>query len=164
MVKEDRGKGLKFLLIQENIAGDPLLGYADSEKNAKALRKLIAGLEVKIVLYLRRQDQLIESLYTQYIQQGESWTFQEFVDQFTLGEHFDWERVTTSFVSEFGKENLVVRRYGKAYLPERKCLLMEFAEMIGSASLKNLQLAEMKSVFYSRAALEIARLCNSALN
>lgn len=72
------------------------------------------GCQVKVVVYLRRQDELVQSLWNQNVKSGERWnmTFGEFMENkkyryFPL----DYYKKLTQIANIMGKENMIVRVY-----------------------------------------------------
>lgn len=154
---------LNFLVSFEGLSGDPILGYKNSKIIAKILREMTLEFEVKIIIYLRRQDHFIESLYTQKIHEGESYSFHEFINKFDEFS-FNWESLLDSYDNEFGKENLIVRKYDTENLPKSNSILRDFGTIIGSKYMQMIDNNESRNLGYSRDALEVARLTNPYLN
>jgi len=67
-----------IILSNEYYCGSFMDGYAESKNMARKLHYVIGDNNAKILVYLRRQDSFIESIYTQMIHMGESYTFEEF--------------------------------------------------------------------------------------
>jgi hypothetical protein len=156
-------KEVKFVISFEGFSGNIEIGYTNSGIIAEILKGVTAGFDVKIIVYLRRQDLFIESLYTQMIQQGHSFSFQEYINSLNKS-FFSWKSLLDSYKSFFGYENIIVRRYGKEFFRKNSDIIKDFGEIIGSDSLKKLEEMKIGNPGYSRDALEIARLCNPLLN
>lgn len=116
------GRPMRFLMTSEGFSGDPMTGYADAPVVASRLRAATHGFDARIILFLRRQDDFIESWYTQRIHEGRSETFDEFLQLIRL-EEMSWLRLAEAYAAEFGRENIIVRRYHKAFYPEPADLL-----------------------------------------
>lgn len=160
----DKNRGAHtFLLSWEGLSGDPVTGFNNTLFIAKALKNISADIATKIIIYLRRQDSFIESLYTQSIHQGGGQSFQDYIggiDRFA----YNWERLVTDYASCFGKENVILRRYDKKRLPHSESLLDDFAAIIGASSLNGVPGGRETNQGYSRDALELARICNLQLS
>ena len=123
---------------------------------------------VTIVMYLRRQDEFVESMYTQSIHQGGGQGFDDFVEQFH-DRPLQWHRLVDAYGARFGYDHLVVRRYHRAFLPENDSLIRDFLLAVGlrpsiiEALLKNHK-ADTPNKGYSAPAIAIARLTNPYLN
>ncbi|MCP4361006.1 MAG: hypothetical protein GY796_23615 [Chloroflexi bacterium] len=163
--QKKEGEGVRFLMSWEGFSGNPLSGYKNAGIVAEHLKKITDYMDVRIIVYLRRQDDFLESLYTQKIHEGESYTFQSFIETYSTS-LFDWERFLHCYSEHFGKENVIARRYDKAFLPESDSLLKDFSQVVG---IDNEQLLSHIDTLtpnrgYSRDALEIARLSNPHLS
>lgn len=92
------------------------------------LRKLCADLAetVKVVVSLRRQDEIIESGYNQSIKAGR--TDQVFnLDSMRHG--YDWYQALERWAGSFGRDNLCVRVYDR--LTRKSGIVADFADAIG---------------------------------
>ena len=152
-----------FVLSWEGFSGDPYCGYDNAASVAEALRRATEGFDVTILVFVRRQDQLIESLYTQRIHEGESLRFSEFST--SLGRSaFDWDRHLAGFEEAFGQQNIIVRPYDRCFLPNEDSLLEEFGNLVGCPWLSAVARGGAPNAGYTRDALEIARLVNPHLD
>ena len=132
------------------------------EKSAYVGRiaKAFEGYEVKIVLYLRRQDRWIESWYNQQIKNGNHLPLEmlSFVDH----HHYllDYSRMLETWAGHFGRDNIVVRAYEKEQLPNG--LFADFAEAVGLGDPGQYPLREAAryNAQLDRDALEFLNLCN----
>ena len=153
----------RFVLRWEGFSGDPYTGYGNAECVAETLRKVTKGHHVTLVVFLRRQDQLVESLYTQRIHEGGSLGFRDFWE--SLGElAFDWDRHLSAFENQFGKQNIRVRAYDRTFLPDSESLIETFGELIDCPNLPTTSNSNAANAGYTRDALEIARLVNPHLD
>ena len=152
-----------FIMSFEGFSGDLKQGYKNSHFVAKTLREATHEFDVTIIVYLRRQDTFLESVYTQFIQQGESFSFSEFMGNYDTSS-FNWYQLINNYSELFGINNIILERYDKKYLPDKKSLVKNFSNIIGSKSLKELESEKNHNIGYDMAALEVARLCNPLLN
>lgn len=159
----------RFVLSQEGLSGDPgfgndlsFAGYKNAEIIAESLSRITENLDVEIIIYIRRQDTFIESLYTQRIHEGGYDSFNDFLTRLPE-DAFNWEFLLNSYSKHFGKENINLRIYDKLYLPSKDSLLKDFSEVINSKSLLKRSMPSMNRGF-SREALEIARITNRNLS
>lgn len=153
-----------YLLSWEGFSGDALKGYANVAIVAEHLQRMTEQFDVKIIVYLRRQDDFLESIYTQKIHEGASYAFHSFVEMLP-DTSFDWARLLAAYGDRFGKENLIVRRYDKAFLPKSDSLLKDFLQIVG-VDFNKLDVEKKELIpnrGYSRDALEIAKLANPYL-
>jgi hypothetical protein len=152
------------------LSSEFLTGMDSTSFNLVPVRKIAQCLkdaagdffDVKIILYLRRIDLWIESMYTQFISDGGYLRFSEFMLEHKL-EDFDYSNLIEGYESIFGQDNIILRIYDKKHLPEKDSLLKDFAEIIGSKYLAEVDLnsySEKKSNSgFNSNAVEIARLC-----
>lgn len=154
----------KYVISFEGLSGNPDIGYANSEIIASSLKKITDNLtainQVKIIVYLRRQDDFIESLYNQVIKQGGSETFEEFIETFNETS-FNWHIFLQSYEKYFNKKNLIVRRYDKKYLPTSTSITEDFYKILQIKEFKQEALSSNKGL--SLDGMEIARTVNSHL-
>lgn len=155
----------KFIISSEKFSGDPHKGYKNSDTIAEIWRNItdLLDVNVKIIVYLRRQDRFIQSLYTQQIHQGKSFSFSEFIDKFDSNS-FNWQLLLSHYESSFSRSQLIVRPYSKYNLPDKNSLFHDFASIIGSRKLKSFNRNKVSNKGYSKDALEIARLINPQLD
>lgn len=150
----------RVILSSEALCGSPSDGYRNSNAVFSMLRDATNQYNVKIVIFLRRQDSFVESMYTQMIQQGESLEFESFLEQYNQPDALDYRRMLDDLRSCFGNQNLIVRSYHES---SEIGLLADFGEIIGSKALRYSEQGD-KNTSYSRHALEIARICNRSLD
>lgn len=155
----------RYLMSWEGFSGNYSSGYSNSNAVAENIRMATKNIDVKIIVYLRSQDDFIESLYTQEIHGGKSFAFQEFVSSLP-SKSFNWEIFLASFEKQFGENNMIVRKYNKAFLPEPDSLFKDFYGLIGInyEELFSPEIPLTPNRGYSRNALKIARVCNPYLD
>ncbi len=152
----------RFIISSEAFSGTVYQGYKNSRLVSENLRAVTSGFDVNIIVYLRRQDDFIESMYTQMIHEGRSISFRDYVDQLD-NLSFRWDLLLNDYARSFDKNNIIVRRYHKKYLPNKESILNEFGGLIGARSLSLESNSRPTNQGYSRDALEIARLINPHL-
>jgi hypothetical protein len=151
-----------YVLSWEGFCGSPTNGYLNAACLAEMLRESTAEFDTRVVVYLRRQDTFIESMYTQVIQQGESLSFEDFLAGFRDPASLDYERILDAFASVFGHDHVVARSYDNAR--ESGGVINDFGRILNSRTLQQFELRTRLNVSYSRTALEIARACNPHLD
>src|SRR5690625_7585565 len=107
-------QNLLYLIISEHFSGNPFIGFSNVHIIAETLWEITKDLDldIYIIVYLRRQDDFIESMYTQSIHLGDSHSFEEFINGFDESA-FDWEYILDSYSKWFGKDRSEERRVGK---------------------------------------------------
>jgi len=165
-----KNENTKFIISTEQLSGDPgfitdswTSGYINSRLIAESLKEITNGFDVKIIVYLRRQDLLVESLYTQKIKEGGSESFNNFISNFSV-KSFDWEYFLSHYSEYFNKENIFIRKYDKSYLPNKSSLIDDFSSIINSEYLIQNSESKLINKGYNRDALEIALLLNEHLS
>ena len=162
--KLDKNPSLRFVASAEEFSGDPFKAFSNSGWIAQNLFEITKelNLDIKIIVFLRRQDEFMESMYTQSIHLGASHSFEEFLSEYEEGV-FDWYRLVESYAQIFGKANVYVKRYHKDFLPENDSLLHQMGEVLGSPLLKQFKGTNPRNRGLSRDALEITRITNNYL-
>lgn len=101
------------------------------QRTKEAFEKI--GCQVKVVVYLRRQDELVQSLWNQNVKSGERWniTFEEFIEKkkyryFPLNYH----KKLTQIAAVMGKENVIVRVYEREQF-EGHDLIIDYTKTLG---------------------------------
>ena len=92
------------------------------------------GLDLKIIIYLRRQDSFIESLYAQKIKETKnSYTFFEFLESEHVSNWpLDYASGLDVLSAVVGKENLIIRLYEKTqYQGAEHTLFSDFLDIFG---------------------------------
>ena len=164
LVKEN----YNYIMSSEGFSGNPYTGYKNTSIVASHINKVLSKIDtdVKIIVYLRRQDDFVESLYTQSVLKDAHHSFDDFINSLPASA-FDWYSLLSCYANFFGKENIIVRRYDKNYfLQSNTNLLKDFLASLNFNSEEFLLENEIiqPNRGYNRESLEIARLCNSYLD
>jgi hypothetical protein len=162
--KLNENPSMRFIASAEEFSGDPFTAFANSGWVAKNLFEITKelNLDIKIIVYIRRQDDFVESMYTQSIHLGSSQTFDEFLGGYDQ-QAFDWYRLIESYSEVFGKANIIVRRYHKSFLPEPDTIIHQMGEILSSSTLKQFEGTNPRNRGLSRDAIEITRITNRFL-
>jgi len=153
-----------LVFSHEDLSGNPFDGYKNSYCIAQALREMTKGSEVIIIVYLRRQDFFVESFYDMRIRGGGHRTFNDFNENVIKGNTLNWHELLKNYAHFFGKENIITHKYDKNSLPEKNSLIIDFANIISSETLRNVSLAQFYNSGINRDALEIIKLSNKYLD
>lgn len=81
---------------------------------------------IKIILYLRRQDEMLESGILQQIKTNIKVLNSNILEELPYRDHLDYFTLTKKFDSIFGEENVVLKPYSKKFLPKDDSLLKDF--------------------------------------
>lgn len=94
----------------EVLLGNPYQAYPHSSRTMERLAQVTEGYDVHCVIYFRRQDSFIESLYKQSLQEGNAHTTEEFIALLPL-DRFGWNHLADSLVSAFGETRVSIFPY-----------------------------------------------------
>ncbi len=73
------------------------------------------GMDLKVIVYLRRQDEFVQSRYRQRIKAGETFSFYEFLDTLRQNNYpLDFYDSLNKISGAIGKDNLIIRIYEKS--------------------------------------------------
>lgn len=118
-IKSKWNNGMEFAikcLENKNVIISSEHSYSDADKFIADARKKYEN--VKVIVYLRRQDREIESLYNQLIKNGDEYNvFKKYIFSDAVPENFLEYALKLDELSQIiGKENLIVRIYEKQQL------------------------------------------------
>lgn len=117
-------KDKKIIISSENF---------HSRVSAEKLENLsgcFAGHDVKIVMYMRRQDQWIDSAFRQFVQAGNQRPIDKIAEHIINTKAVDYRWQIDIWGSVFGYENVIPRVYEKAYL-QGGDTVSDFSSIIG---------------------------------
>jgi len=154
-----------FIISNEKLSGDKNSGYLNSNELAKSLKTITErlNLDVTIIVFIRRQDAFIESLYTQRIYNGETFTFDEYLSRLNQN-WFRWDKLLDSFAYHFGHNNILCGIYDKHYLPNQNSLVNQFGSFINSKFLKFYTSSPDDNSGYSQSALQYLNMISPHLD
>ncbi|SKA73924.1 hypothetical protein SAMN02745704_00556 [Paucidesulfovibrio gracilis DSM 16080] len=128
------------------------------------LARLFEDNEVKIIVYLRRQDLFMESRYTQSVKNGLDLSFADYLG-LHAGNHNDWGHLVDAYAAHFGVENIIVKAYERSELKDGD-IVADFVDTVGlpDALLSMLSTgsmsAEQQNTSYNGHALKVHRVFN----
>lgn len=171
--KWDRGMEIALGYLEDKnviISAENIYGIETNKFIADAKKKYD---NIKVVVYLRRQDRAIESLYSQRIKSGLEYipyykpynTFEEFIDSYVVsGNYLGYLSKLDSISQIIGKENLIVRIYEKQQLVGNNTIT-DFLSVLGISSYQ-LYSGEnlITNLSLSGNYVEIKRIINSIQN
>jgi hypothetical protein len=137
-------------------------GFCKLWDNIPNLRKMIPkDFHVKIIYYVRRQDDQLEAVYNQVVRDPkgrETHTFQEYIGNGYLI-MMDYEKVLAAWEESFGKENIIVRCYEKNQLKTN--IFIDFLDAIGMEMDDNFIIPEGRiNPSLDWDIIEFIRICN----
>ncbi len=120
--------------------------------------------QIKIIVYLRRQDQVIQSFWAQKIKESSTITFDNYMKKEKY-RHFrlDYAARLQEFADIVGMDNLIVRCYEKQqYLGEQKTIMSDFLHILGLEITEEYKNSEkVYNISLEGTYLEIKRLFNT---
>jgi len=114
----------------QNIEKNSLLSFEEfynlSDENIKVFISELKRYDqdIKILIYLRRQDEKEISGILQGIKTGNIFNMQNF--EFVYKPILDYYKIIKKWERYVGKENIIIRPYNKKFLPERDSLIKDF--------------------------------------
>jgi len=137
-------KSKKYFLSYEGYSGN-YLDRSNAPQIARSLKKITNSFDTKIIIFLRRQDLFLESIYKQIIQEGSSISFRKFIQNYDY-ESLNWYKLLKVFSNNFGSENIILRIFSKEDLPQSNSLYHEFGEILDSQTLRSVNNVEKQNV------------------
>jgi hypothetical protein len=123
----------------------------------KGLLDQISG-DIKIVLYLRRQDEFLYSSYSTYVKSGGTVPFYEKCNKL-LPARYNYHEITRKWSNIFGKENMIIRTFEKARL-QKGSIIDDFLDAIDAEASGDYTIPENQNFSLDGNTLEFLRLLN----
>lgn len=137
--------GRRLLISDEGISGSLWDGYGVGLRSAERLHAVLGG-GARILVLVRRQDEMLRSVHAQYVNEGGTRSLRQFLagrgvegSEFSL-RHLEYDRLVARYVELFGRDRVWVAPY--EYLweePDR--LVGELCRFIGLHAPANLSRA-----------------------
>ena len=126
------------------------------KKHIDILKSELQSYEVKIILYLRRQDLRLESLYTQEVKFG--WCSTDILTFFEKKKQIlDYYRFLEPWKQTFGLENIIVRPLEKTQISN---ICYDILNIIGITNYADFREVDNKNIKPGRKALEVLKIAN----
>ncbi|AFV87012.1 hypothetical protein [Alteromonas mediterranea] len=124
------------------------------------MNQLSSLFNIKIIVFLRRQDKFMESSYSTIIKAGGNIGFDAFFEtHLKLKERYDFSLLLNRWSSFFDKSSLIVKDYETEV--QQKGLLNSFFDITGiDGSALQLE-SENQNISWPASVIELARLCNT---
>lgn len=122
------------------------------------------GYDLRVVVYLKRQDLWIESDFKQHVKGGSPWvgTFEELLARRLSRGTLDYHRLMSYWAAHVGRTAVTVVPLNPSQAPDYA--LCRFLEVIGLAPPKDLQNVERQNVSPPAALIEAARYIKAVLS
>lgn len=129
-----------------------------NDESINLLYNLLEKFTTKIIVYLRRQDQMMQAVFLQNVKAGK--VKEKFRENYSNYKYNYWE-VLEKWASFFGRSNLIVRTYEKTRFVKND-LFEDFFSITGVNSLDGLKFLERNAnPRLSRPCLEYKRISNA---
>jgi len=134
----------RLLISHEGISGSLWDGYGAGPRNAERLHAVLPG--AKILIVVRRQDEMLRSIHGQYVIEGGTRSLVDFVtgqsvegSQFSL-RHLEYDHLVSRYTELFGGDSVWVMPY--EYLRASPAAFVgELCEAVGIAALDRVSAA-----------------------
>lgn len=163
-------KPLKVLLSWEGFSGSLIAGYTNAQAVVDNLQSAVSPLaeRARIIVYLRRQDHFLESVYSQKVHSGMTDRFESFLNKLPE-DAFNWDLFLQAYESKFGFDNVVPRIYDRRNLATPSQHIEDFSQLTDIADSavpddKSDAFSKVANTGYAPEALEALRLCNQVLS
>lgn len=153
--------GLHALLAELDGANNAIVSSEELEflelAEVRTLRERLGERTVRVIVYLRRQDELIASTYYQQVRMGANMgTFQEYALRSFYHPRFDFSQLAARWAHVFGRENMDVRFFPRSHSGE--ALIEDFLARVGLADAPGVWKPNPRRLNVSPSAAEIELL------
>lgn len=152
----------KFFVSHEGLSGNADRLYANREIVAQMLYVASRRYQPEIIVFFRRQDEFLQSVFTQKIHEGKTFTIDEFLARSSL-DNLDWNSFLKPYLTLFSPEHVHVYPYDRAILQD-KTIVDLINMVVDSEVLAKVEPGDRVNVGYSLAGLEIAEELNRDLS
>jgi len=129
-------------------------------ENVCDIRSLLGDLNVKVICYLRRQENVLQSMYNQSVKEG---AYYQDISTYQRDD-LDYFSLLEKWASVFGKDNVIVRVYEKEQFYNHS-LIEDFLDIVGLPLTDEFRMLKHNSnPRLSPAVLEYMRYINCLLN
>jgi hypothetical protein len=124
------------------------------------ISELAPFFDVKVIIYLRRQDKFMESTYSTIIKAGGNLGFDDFLKTHIDQDfRYNFSVILNLWSSYFGKSSLIVKDYETEV--RTGGLLNSFFDIVGVDSSKLILENKNENVSWPSSVIELARFCNT---
>lgn len=159
-IKKSIDAGYNPILSDENFWNNVEMTTERLTEIRKQLETL--GASIKIVVYLRRQDLLLQSYWAQQVKETSTLTFSSYISKgkYKMFRTDYYDRIS-EFAEVFGKENILVRVYEKQQFKNGN-ITHDFLQTIGINSTEQFTQSDaVVNISLEGITLEVKRLLNS---
>jgi tetratricopeptide (TPR) repeat protein len=127
--------------------------YPNAKVIAEWFGRVLDGSDVRFILYIRRQDHFVESCYLQLVQEGQTLSFEDFLETIDLSA-LRWNEVVDPFAAAFGPSRVTVRPF-ELIRRSTEAFIRDFFEIFAKGVEIDIDRLVMNESFSAKA-LEIA--------
>jgi hypothetical protein len=106
--------------------------YTLGAETLKKIRSILDGIDVKVIIYLRRQSDFVCSGLVQRVKQGQGKPLDEYTELELVNLGKDYERLLNNLLNLVGENQIVVRCYEDSGLKDHS-VLEDFVSILNSA-------------------------------
>ena len=154
---------LTYVVSYEGFCGSIINGYLDVDQMAQKIQHITTNFDVRLILYIRRQDQLVESMYVQEIKTGYSLDFQSFIDALPSGS-FDWAHIIKQYEYYFPQHPITIVPFKSASRSSHQDIGHNFLSTIGLSDIPITYPNTFINPSYNHTAVDIQRYANQFLD
>jgi len=162
--RKEAWRELRNLYFESNghlLISTELLSTPQIVPHLRFIRKMLRGIQVKVIIYLRRQDIFVQSVYQERLKGSETREFQDAYEQGDYRQVLDFHSILDHWQRYLGIDNIVVRPYERAQLVQGD-VLEDFLHIIGAGGIENLgRPTQHANISMNRNVLEISRALNA---
>ena len=116
--------------------------------------------QIKIIFYLRRQDEIVEAMYRQDIQDVNYKAFkfhERYMEDPDTISTLNFKKIIDVFSKHFGKENMIIRPFEREQLKDKN-VVTDYIDILGIKDTSKLKLNLESNVSFSHEIVEFLRL------
>lgn len=162
-------EGEDLLFSNENVLGFCNLKanagkiYPRASEISSFLEDVFKGYDVQVVFFVRSYSDFIESTYIQKIKEGETFSFDDYIES-TEVTAVSWQNCLAALSNSFGKKSIKVVSYESFKERQREVILGMLSFFEGSFDELKLDSSNNINMSYSDVALRLATIGNSFLD
>jgi len=132
----------------------------DKLENIQCIREALPNRQIKIILYLRRQDEQAISLYSTLVKSGHTAPF-SLKDVVPENRYYNYSSILKDWVDVFGRENILLREYNNDKLFQQS-ICTDFLDILNIEPTSFVQIEE-QNVSLDSLQVEVLRSINKHL-
>jgi hypothetical protein len=130
--------------------------YPHADHAAHYLRRFTEGMQVTVLLIVRRQDTFIESCYAQQIKEGRCLSFEEFYYPVSVN-RLSWLKIADAFAQQFGQQSVKVMPFEAIYTEPEEFASNALSLLLGRPTSADIKPSSYRNPSISAKGIELAR-------